>query len=342
MYKSRLIINVLIVILLIINGSCKDKSRGDQQFIDVETASKGTIDSLLLVYTQQIKKNPEDDGLYFKRAKLYMKNEKPMLAIADMEKAIEFEPEIFEYQNYLGDIYFGVSNVQGAIDAYSKSSKLNPADDYAFLQLGKIYLYRAEPKIAITYLNKALDVDKYNPETFSNKALYYLQMNDTSRAISNLKTAVDVDPDYLNAYIDLAYLYSLNQDKKALLYFENALRIDPQNTKVLYNRGKFYQDIGEFDLATIDYESILVIYPNHKSANYNLGFINYLRGNNEQAIQFFSSAIFMDPSFTVAYYGLGLCYKEIGNLEMAKENFNKVLSLEPNDKLAQIELNKLK
>ncbi|MBT3302771.1 MAG: tetratricopeptide repeat protein [Bacteroidetes bacterium] len=342
MRKTFLLISALLAFALIINGGCNNKANDKEQIIDIETADESTVDSLVLAFTEQILKNPDNDDLYYKRAKVYLKNEKVMLAIADMEKAVELESEIVEYQNFLGDIYFQVTNVQGAIDAYLASTALNPSHEYAFLQLGKIYLYRAEPKIAIGYLNEALKINKYNPEIFSNKALYYLQMNDTVRAISNLKTAVDVDPDYLNGYIDLGYLYALDLDKRALLYFENALRIEPQNMQVLYNRGKYYQDMAQFELAIIDYESILKIYPDHKSANYNLGYINYLMGNFELAIQFFSTASFSNPNYSAAYYGIGLCYKEIGKQELAKENFEKVLSLEPEDELAQIELNKLR
>ncbi|MBC8342908.1 MAG: tetratricopeptide repeat protein [Bacteroidetes bacterium] len=341
-FKIFQISQILIIAFFVIFFGCNKTSQQNEEVINVLTAGKGTIDSLILAYSEQIIENPDDDDLYYRRAKLYRAIEKPLLAIADMEKAIEFEPEIYEYQNILGDIFFNVTNIQGAIEAYSRSTELNPNDDYAFLELGKIYLYRAEPEIAITYLNEALKISKYNPETYSNKALYYLQMKDTNKAISFLETAVNVDPDYLNAYIDLGYLYSIQQDNRALLFFENALRIDPQNTQVLYNRGKFKQDMGDFELAVADYQMILAVHPDHKSANYNLGFINYLMGNYEQAIQFFSTAVLKDPNYSVAYYGLGLCYKEMANFEMAKENFNKVLLLEPEDELAQLELNKLR
>ncbi|MFC2114187.1 tetratricopeptide repeat protein [Bacteroidota bacterium] len=338
--KSLSFIFGLGVFLIVLLPGCKNKQNENVQ-LDISQADETVIDSLLNAYTEQLRNQPENDVLYFKRARLYEKKGRIILASQDMESAVKYEPGIVDYFNYLGDIYFQLNNIKGAIDAYEKSKTLNPSDDYSMLKLARIYLIRNEPTIAIGFLNEAMNVDKYNPETYAFKALYYMQLQDTARAIANLNTSVDIDPDYFNSYLDLAYLYSMKRDITALLYYENALRIEPENIQVLYNRGKFYQDMDSFDKAIADYEHILEMIPDYKSANYNLGYIYFLLKKYETAIQFFSTAIVKDPYYIQAYYGRGLCFANLKNNEMAEENFNKVLELDPEDELARKELTKL-
>jgi len=330
---------ILSLSVLIIPCSCNlKKDRHDEIIIEKGKSS----DSLIVLLTKRIKKEPDNDVNYFKRAKLYKEQQKYLLAINDMEKAISIQSDIFEYQNLLGELFYETGNLNAAIKAYEKSNKLNPYDDYAPQQIGRIYLIRNEAEFALAYLNEALKIDNYNPLTFSYKALYYLQKKDTNKAISNLQTAVSINPDFFEAYLDLGYLFSLRKDKIALEYLNNALRIEPGNIQALYNRGVYYQNMDSFNKASEDYLEILQQIPDHKSANYNMGYISFLRENYEKAITYFSKVINKMPDYKEAYYGRGLCYKELGKTEKAIKDLEKALSLDPEDKIIATELNKIK
>lgn len=57
-------------------------------------------------------------------------------------------------------------------------------------------------------------------------------------------------------------------------YYNNALRLQPNSTEALYNRGLLFQNMGELDKALEDYNSILKIDNRYADAHYNMGYID--------------------------------------------------------------------
>jgi len=331
---------ILISLCSFVLVSCLNTEKKENQKLIIELPVN-SLDSQLNALTKKIIRHPEKDELYFQRAKLFKQKGKLLLATHDMGKAIALQAQIFEYFNLAGDLYFETNNIKSAIDAYEKSCKLNPDNEYAFLQLGKIYLYTSQLREAIAYLNKAVEANKFNPDIYNTISLYFLQKNDTIRAIESLKTAVKIDPENLTAYRNLGELLLLTKNKDALLYLNNALRVKADDIASLYNRGKYYQDKDSFNLAISDYENILSLEPNHKSANYNLGYINYLLDKYEQSISYFSKVISLNPDKKEAYLGRGMCYAALKNNKLAADDFNKILLIDPKDEIARKELMKL-
>jgi len=330
-----------LVFCLILNiFSCQNKDRAENKKLIIDEP-KTALDSSINILTKKIVKHPDEDALYFQRAKLFRQKGKILLAINDMEKATALQSSIFEYFNLLGDLYFDATNINAAIKAYEKSTGLNPNSEYAFLKLGKIYLYQNSMREAIAYLNKAVEANKFNPEIFAVMAVYFLQKNDTVRAIESLKTSLRIDPEYFTSQQDLGYLLALKKDRNALFYLNNAVRIKPNDINALYNRGKYYQDIDSFYAAIADYESILSIDPSNISANYNLGYINFVLKKYQVATSYFTNVINNSPENKDAYLGRGLCYKELKLFEKARQDFQKILNIDPKDDTARDELNKL-
>jgi tetratricopeptide (TPR) repeat protein len=246
------------------------------------------------------------------------------------------------YLNYLGDLYVKAGSAKHAVGCYQKSTFYNPQDEYAFMKLGEIYLYLQNTEKSFQNLNEALRINKYNPKIYFFKGVNYLEMKDTPNAVSSFQAAVNVSPEYFDAHMNLGILYAAKKDKKAILYYQNALKIKNNSIEALYAFGKFYQDIDSFDNAIAEYNLILNQIPDHKSTNYNLGYISFLKGDFNRAIQYFSTAISKQPDYTDAFYGRGLCYMKAGKSELAEKDFNKVLQLDSGYDLAEKELRKLK
>lgn len=77
----------------------------------------------------------------------------------------------------------------------------------------------------------------------------------------------------------------------AIVAFNKALEIDPENVTVLNSRGIAYGNKGDDERALADYDSCLKLRPNFASAHNNRGIIFMRKGDFEQAYNEFSDAV---------------------------------------------------
>ncbi|MCK4352058.1 hypothetical protein KAW65_01475 [candidate division WOR-3 bacterium] len=87
-------------------------------------------------------------------------------------------------------------------------------------------------------------------------------------AISNVGYAISANPDYLEAYILRAKLYSPFYDKiaDAELDYNKAVELAPDNPDVYYIRGMFYYKQQKFEQVVTDFEKYLSLAPDSPNA----------------------------------------------------------------------------
>jgi len=331
---------ILLIFGVFLLNSCNRSSK--EKIPGSDLKKPDTLQARIDELTKKIERRSSNYKLYFDRAKLYDVSDKPMLAMKDMQMLIKRDSVNPKYWNYMGDLYLKSGSAKGGISCYQKSTFYNPQDDYAFMKMGEIYLYIQNRDKSFENLNEALRINKYNPNVYFFKGINYLEMKDTPKAISSFQAAIGVSPEYFDAHMNLGIIYAAKKNKKAISYYQNALKIKSNSIEVLYALGKFYQDIDSFDKAIDEYNKILSQVPDHKNTNYNLGYIYYIKADYDKSAQYFSTAISKQPDYTDAYYGRGLCYKQTGKQDLAEKDFIKVLQLDAGYKLAEKELKKIK
>jgi tetratricopeptide (TPR) repeat protein len=337
-------LSILFFSATVIFYNCENKNKTELQ--TATTTSFDQIDSMIILYTENIQDDSSNINAFLERSKLYERQNKMLLAISDMEKVVELEPSNTENLNKLASLYFQVTNKNKAIETYVKTLEFDNANEEALLNLGKIhYILVAEDttnrNISLAYLYNVVKINTTNTDAFFFIAQNYLEEGDTVKAINALVKSVDANPDFYEGYIQLGLLHANKKDIKAIDYYNNALRIDPKSTEVHYNLGYFYQSVDSFNKAESWYRKLLDIDKTYKSTNYNLAYILFLKEKYEEAIKFFNESIKKDPANIDAYYGRGLCFKSLGNTEQAKKDFEKALEINPSDELIRKELNSL-
>jgi tetratricopeptide (TPR) repeat protein len=167
-------------------------------------------------------------------------------------------------------------------------------------------------------------------------------MIDTAKAVASFQKAVEQDPEYYHAYIQLGILYATKNSPLAVDYYNNALKKNPNSIEARYGLGMFYQENEEYNKAIIEYDSILRIDPKYKQAHYNLGYIHlvYLKVYN-QAVKHFTAAIECDAKYAEAYYNRGYSYELMGDIMNAKTDYTKALELRSNYEKAITGLNRV-
>lgn len=321
-----------IILVATVFSSCGNK-KGDDSAITSDTTNAGRSISEL---TSKISGDSTNADLYFKRSRLYFGKNDLQLSLDDIVKAINLDSSKAEYYMLYADLSFQANKIKNAKAALEKAYTLDPANYDAALRLAELNLYLRQNNASLAYIDSVLSHQPDNEKALLMKGFNYKEKGDTGTAIKIFQKAVENNPDFYDAQMQLGVLMQARDNKLSVNYFNNALRIKPNSEEALYGRALWYQDHNEFNKAIQDYTSILQVNPKNKFAHFNLGYMHQISLKvYDEAIKHYSNAINADPQYAEAYYNRGLCYEFIGNIMMAKEDFLKAAQLKENYKVAE-------
>ena len=112
-------------------------------------------------------------------------------------------------------------------------------------------------------------------------------------------------------------LYRRGIYRKALHEFDQAIKIDPNNFKAHFWRGRVHLKREQFDDAISDFKMVIKLKPDYVEAYDNLGWIHSRRDEYDQSIRYLTKAIELRPDSGWAYFTRGHCHFRKGDLENA-------------------------
>ena len=115
----------------------------------------------------------------------------------------------------------------------------------------------------------------------------------------------------------------------AVLAFQEALSIKPDDAQANYNMGNAFKDQRKLEEAIEAYEKALSIKPDYADAYLNIGATLKDQGKLEEAIEAYNKALSIKPDYAEAYYNMGFALKEQGKPEEAIEAYKKALAIKP-------------
>jgi tetratricopeptide (TPR) repeat protein len=273
----------------------------------------GDIDKAIEVYKKASLADYQNPAIHLGLASSYIKKNEPQKAIDELNLAIKFEPDSVEPHAVLALIYFSQDKIGEAGGEYEKAlanaSRLDPGNTTIYQRLGLLYLQQknlnaAEKTYRLLLNLSPLDVDAH----------FYLgnvldELKKREDAIKELKTALQLKPDYHQALNYLGYLYveeNRNLDEAEAM-IKKALELEPENG------------------AYID----------------SLGWLYFKRGKTKEAVRELEKAIALieDP---VIYDHLGDAYFKLKDFEKAKTNWELSLKLLPEQDKVKEKIKRIK
>ncbi|MBV9566471.1 MAG: sulfotransferase, partial [Bradyrhizobium sp.] len=110
-----------------------------------------------------------------------------------------------------------------------------------------------------------------HPETHNNLANVLLRQGHAERAISYYRTAIEIKPDYADAFGNLGNaLLELNRLEESIEQNKRALALKPERFGSQNNLGVAYQALGRFEEATAAFERALELAPDEAPVHLNL------------------------------------------------------------------------
>ena len=294
--------------------------------------------------SKELLDNPSDTILLIERRDLYILDENSSQALLDQIELFKLDSLSLNRRFDLANMYFNQADSEPSY--YQKSyllleGKVFDALPEALLLRAKLnYLFQNYSE-SLNDINTYLPTNEFDSEAYFYRGLIYKEQGDLEMAQSLFQTAVEQNPNYIESYEQLAFIYSFNGDSLAEFYFDNALYIDSSIISSWYNRGMYHQSLGDFDKAKQNYKGILRRDSVNADANFNLGYIGLLENDFESSIFHFTVVINSNANKPSAYFSRGLSYKLNGNYEMAKQDFMTTLELDSSFGVAKTELSNL-
>jgi len=151
-----------------------------------------------------------------------------------------------------------------------------------FFRTGNTLFYQGNYTGAITFYDKALEINSTDINVLYNKALSLDYLGRLDEAITYYTKVLSIKPDDTDTLTNLGLaLDSLGKHAQAITYYDKVLAINPNNTDALYNKGLALEGLGLKNNATLYYLKVLAINPNDTAA---LGKLNHTYNNANNSV----------------------------------------------------------
>jgi tetratricopeptide (TPR) repeat protein len=302
-----------------------DESQDTEQTDSINADTTITIESL----TQEIRQNPRNAELYYKRSELYALQEKFGPAVTDIDIAIKLDSLQPDY--YVKQAEYFIFNAQPntALSALEKCLKIFPENTEVLLKKAEIHLFLREYGKAQLVLRDVALINNDLAEIYFLEGLIRLENKDTVGALRSLQVAVEKEPDFYKGYVTLGRVNAQQFNDLAIDYYNAAIDIMPDSYEARYNLALYYQDREMIEEAEEQYNYIIDnISQTIANPYYNMGYINMIyRQDFKAAIEWFTQAIEKEPTYLEAWYNRGFCHEVIGELKAARDDYKKSLEI---------------
>ena len=158
----------------------------------------------------------------------------------------------------------------------------------------------------------------------NNQGVSYLNKNDYARAELELKTAIELAPEYVEAYNNLGVVYrKTGRNELAKAQFKKAIKLDKKYAAAYAHLGAVYLAEGDADDAIKVIKKGLKKDSTLADAHYNLGLAYIEKSKTDKkdylplAIEQFKIATELNPTLTHVHEKLAEVYEQRGDMELA-------------------------
>ena len=158
------------------------------------------------------------------------------------------------------------------------------------------------------------------------EALY--QSNDIAGSIEKLNKAIDISPDYTQAYATRAIMKAEIKDfQNALIDINKAIELAGKNGEYYYNRGLIRTSLLDYKNALQDFEKAANIHPKDFASWNNIGKTKFQLGDFIGAVNAYNKTIELNPKFAKAYFNKANAQNKLMLKDSACFYFEKALQV---------------
>ena len=227
---------------------------------------------------------------------------------------------------------------------YIDSAKASPGEEgaahlvraAAYRDIGDEPRARADDRDAIRLYTSVININKPYPEFVFRRATAYHSLGDIHNALRDYDTAIAGNPWNVMAFADRGLLLARyhSQYNLAAADFDQALKLAPDNVKILILRGDTYAAQGKYTLALADLDRAVALSPRNPDAYTHRASAYGRKGVIDAALKDYEQALSIDPDNFDALLSRAALYAESGNGPAAVADMNRALVVRPGNPTA--------
>ena len=167
-------------------------------------------------------------------------------ALSESSQLLERFPNSVILYNIAGACNAGLMQFNAAINNYKKALKINPYYADAYSNMGNALKDKGDLEAAIESYKQALKIKPDYAQAYNNMGNALKDKGDLEAAINSYKQALKIKPDYAEGHCDLgSALLLLNQNEQALVSYEKAISLKNDLNPAISGLGNLLLRKGE-------------------------------------------------------------------------------------------------
>lgn len=292
-----------------------------------------------------LKLNPNSAASLYSVADINHFLRRDSLAISQMEKAVELDPDNYWYKDHLVKLYFNNKRVDEAQTLLEKMAVQFPDKEEVLMMLLDLYTSNSDYAKVLKIMEK-IELKEGKSEQLSlEKARIYAEMKDEKSAIREMQALAEEYPNDLRYQVLIGDLY-LDQGKKseAMKIYKSVEEKEPDNFALAVSMLRYYEHSENDSL----YEMQLAKLVTHPKIDDDtrmklLGSLTYSNlqnnGDSTRIIRLFDQALAL-PQKDAQLYELYARYMVTRRMpsENLKPVLHKMLEIDPENEVARNQL----
>jgi tetratricopeptide (TPR) repeat protein len=294
-------------------------------------------------YRLAIENDPSSEYLNASLAELYAKTGRIRDAVTEAQDIIKRDPDNLEAHKLLGRIYLrSLGDLQPgtqsrevltlAIEQYQALARIDAKDPDNHLVLGRLYALDAQAKggkdlsKAESELKTAIQLDPNSEEAITYLAFIYNDTGETQKA-AELLASIPESQRTSKIYTALGGTYEQQKDyKKAIEAFRQALTIDKENLDAMRGLAQNLANDNQVDAALVEYKTIQEADPQDATAALRVSEIYRRMGKFDLAMENLKKAGALVQDSLEIPYNEALILEAQGKYEEAATVLQKLVS----------------
>jgi len=307
-------------------------------------------DPILDMLTRKVDQLELDDieqrELFLRAAKVARRLGNPDKALKQYKRAYDIDPSNHEVLVGMADLLFEREDWERSFKLY-QTILLQHRDTQApedtvrvYHRLGTIKRRQNEPRKALNYFEKALEVDPHHDETLASVINLRGASNDWEGVIEAKRSMVDITPDgarQFELWRDIGGLYAekLGNRDKAAAAFQSALDLQPEDFPTLHTLLELYTNSKRWEDAIAIIDRIVEIEPDPvRRSSYNYTAAVLLRdelGTTDDAIERFNRVLDDDVGKLKAFQAIDTLLTRAKDWKSLERAYRKMLKRMPQE-----------
>ena len=252
--------------------------------------------------------------------------------------ALKIHPNSIELKTKKLEVLLELENYTQAKELMEELKEPSMENTDFLVCCAKYYSNLGNPRRAIEYCEKALELEEEENFLHNFIADEYVNLEDPFNALKHYKLALQFDPQDEYSLENVMYCYNqLNRSEEAIEFLNDYLDKYAFSETAWYEYGQFYFNRKNYEEAIKGFDYLLAINSESIGVYANKAACYEAMGEWQKAISVYEEMLDLEYTKSFTYYKIGLCYKENKQPVLALNSFQKSLRDDPQFYLSMME-----